>query len=89
MKNLAVLGFMLVAFSPALGQHSDGHSSHTTSDEDAVKTVIVSGYIDGMHINRDAEAALAAFHEDFVMHARIDGEVRQITIEQWVSRLKR
>ena len=91
MKNLLLIVLFLAAVSPtvspALAQNDDGPSAPASSDEDSVRAVIVSGYIEGMHINRDAEAALAAFHEDFVMHARVDGEVRQITIEQWVSRL--
>ena len=87
MKKLAIFAFAFAIVTPALGQHSNGHSNHASANEDAVKGVIVSGYIEGMHINRDAEAARAAFHEDFIMHARIEGQVRQITIDQWVSRL--
>jgi len=85
--NFPLVLLTLACFKPAFAQTGDGHSGHATSDEDAVKAVIVSGYIEGMHINRDAEAAIAAFHEDFVMHARVDGEVIQVTIDQWVSRL--
>ena len=85
MKHLAILLLTLIAFSPTFGQHEGGHDS--MAEEDAVKAVVVSGYIEGMHINRDAAAANAAFHPEFIMHVAREGKVSQVTLEQWTSRL--
>ena len=86
MKNVLLAVFAVSLTSNLLAQGHDG-SHDGTSDEEAVKAVIVSGYVEGMHINRDAAAAKKAFHPEFIMHVSRDGEVSQVTIDQWTSRL--
>ena len=86
MKSALLSTALLLLSTPVLAQHG-GHDGHGSSDEDAVKAVIVDGYIVGMHVNRDADAARAALHPEFIMHVSRDGNVRQVTIDQWTSRL--
>jgi hypothetical protein len=57
------------------------------NDEQAVKDVIVAAYVEGLHQNSDAEAGMAGFHPEFIMHFNREGEVVQITRDQWFSRL--
>jgi hypothetical protein len=40
-----------------------------------------------MNINRDAAATRAAFDPEFIMRYLREGEVRQVKLDQWVSRL--
>ena len=88
MKRALLSVFVFVIASPLFAQDGHGgHAGHDISDEDAIKKVIVDGYVVGMHVNRDAEAARAAFDPEFIMHVLRDGEVRQVTIDQWTSRL--
>ena len=83
MKTLTLTVALIALSMPALAQNSDADMA----DQEAVKDVIVSAYVEGMHINSDAEAALAGFHPEFIMHVARDGEISQVTIQAWTSRL--
>lgn len=56
-----------------------------SDDVAAVKAVIESAYVKGIHIDRDVEAIRKGFHPAFVMFAYKDGEVSTMTIDQWIS----
>lgn len=49
--------------------------------------VVRSAYVEGAHRDADAEAMRAGFHPQFVMFVLADGEVRQVTIDQWAERV--
>jgi hypothetical protein len=57
------------------------------SAEAAIEKVIVESYVQGIHINRDAEAIERGFHPDFVMSVYDDGQLVQVTLPQWLSRM--
>lgn len=73
---------LLLAAVPAVAQ------SHAGDDEDAaIRHVIQSAYIEGMHMNMSRAQAREGFHPEFVMFVRSDEGVRRVTIEEWIGRL--
>jgi len=74
-----------VAFSaPSFAQAGGGHGGH---DDDAIRQVVQSAYIEGMHMNAGRAKARAGFHPEFIMFVRSDDAVRRVTIEEWIGRL--
>ena len=55
-------------------------------EEKAIKQVIIDAYLEGAHVNQDAEAMKAGFHPNFIMFVNRDNEVSQVTIDQWAGR---
>jgi len=49
--------------------------------------VVRSAYVEGAHRDADAAAMRAGFHPQFVMFVLSDGDVRQVTIDQWAERV--
>jgi hypothetical protein len=58
-----------------------------SSDEDQIRQVITSAYIDGLHMNGSRDDIRAGFHPDFVMKVLGDNGVTDVTIEEWIARL--
>ena len=56
-------------------------------DTDAIREVIRSAYIEGIHLNGSREDIRAGFHPEFVMSVYSDGGVRPVSIEDWIARL--
>lgn len=72
----------LLAAAPAVAQ------THTGHDEDAaIRQVIQSAYIEGMHMNTSRAQARAGFHPEFIMFVRSDEGVRRVTLDEWIGRL--
>ncbi len=61
------------------------HGAH--HDEDAIRQVVQSAYIEGLHMNAGHDQVRAGFHPEFVMFVRSNEGVRTVTIEQWIGRL--
>lgn len=49
--------------------------------------VVRTAYVEGAHRDADASAMRAGFHPRFVMFVLADGDVRQVTIDQWADRV--
>jgi hypothetical protein len=49
--------------------------------------VITESYIDGIHKNGDRAVIRRGFHPSFVMKVLSNGQVSDVTIEQWIGRL--
>lgn len=63
-------------------------AASSPADAEAIRDVIASAYIEGLHRNGSREAIRAGFHPDFVMKYLDDeGGVRSVTIEEWIGRL--
>ncbi len=60
----------------------------TASDKAEIQDVIQRAYIEGIHINGDSAAIRSGFHPSFVMFIQRDGEIRQVLIEDWISRIE-
>lgn len=56
-------------------------------DAEAVREVITSAYIEGLHMNGSREDIRAGFHPDFVMKVLSDDAIVDVTIEEWIARL--
>ncbi|MFW6084228.1 MAG: nuclear transport factor 2 family protein [Gemmatimonadota bacterium] len=56
-------------------------------DAEAIREVITSAYIEGLHRNGSREDIRAGFHPDFVMKVLSDDGIVDVTIEDWIARL--
>ena len=57
-------------------------------ETEAVKKVIETAYVEGIHINQDIDAIRAGFHEEFTMVAYREGEISKTSIDEWVKRIE-
>lgn len=56
-------------------------------DADAIREVIRSAYIEGLHENGSRDAIRAGFHPEFVMSVYREGAITRVGIEEWIARL--
>ena len=63
------------AASPALAQ----------SDEDAIKALIQSAYVEGLQNLGDLDKTKAGFHPDFVLLGLRDGKLTKLPIAEWIA----
>ena len=59
------------------------------AEEEAVKEVITTAYIEGIHNERDVEKIRSGFHEGFNMLRFRDNSISPVPIEQWISGIER
>jgi hypothetical protein len=78
---IAIVG-LLVILPPSLMQ------AEKTDDVAAVKEVITSSYVEGIHINQDVDAIRKGFHKEFTMVMLSDGEISKMSIDEWVVRIE-
>ena len=57
------------------------------ADADAIRSVIGSAYVNGLHLNGSRDDIRSGFHPEFVMSVRTDEGVRKVSIEEWIGRL--
>jgi hypothetical protein len=55
------------------------------SDEDAIKALIQSAYVDGLQNLGDLEKTKAGFHPDFVLLGLRDGTLTRLPIAEWIA----
>ena len=65
---------------PAFAAAADG-------DTDAIKAVVKSAYVDGVHAKPSGAAMRTGFHPDFRMFVLKDGAVSAVTLDEWASRI--
>src|SRR5688572_27839918 len=81
MRNKGILVIAVTALAvPALA--ADG-------DVEAVKAVVKSAYVDGVHARPDAALMRAGFHPSFRMLVLKDGAVSPVTLDEWASRIEK
>ena len=78
-KALAAIASMVFCAAAAAAQ---------SSDADAVKAVVQSAYIEGVHVNLDATKMRQGFHPDFRMLMLRDGKLTAVTLEEWIARME-
>lgn len=86
MKRMTVLLMTLVLFA------STGLKAQDTGDPQevaAVKAVIESAYVQGIHIERNLDKIKAGFHPDFTMLILRDGQMSKMTIQEWMERIEK
>ena len=57
--------------------------------KEAVKEVILSAYVNGIHNGGPIKDIKKGFHEDFIMHAMADNGVNEITIQSWLENIEK
>ena len=55
------------------------------SEEDAIKALIQSAYVDGLQNLVDLEKTKAGFHPDFVLLGLRDGKLTKLPIAEWIA----
>ena len=65
-----------------------GHEGEHDTDKEAVEKVIVKSYIEGVHMNRDAEAMSKGFHPEFVMFVYKKDGMSKMSIDEWMDRIE-
>ncbi len=56
-------------------------------EADKIKSVLVSAYVEGIHMNRDSVAISNGFHPDFAMHVNDDGQIINVSLDMWLGRM--
>jgi ketosteroid isomerase-like protein len=79
-KALAVVASIVLCATVAAAAQS--------SDTDAVKAVVQSAYVEGVHVNLDAAKMRQGFHPDFRMLVLRDGKLTPVTLEEWIGRME-
>ncbi len=78
---LTLLALMLI-FSSALALTS---KAQPAGDEEAIKTLIQTAYVDGLQNLGDLEKTRAGFHPDFVLLGLRDGHLTRLPIADWIA----
>jgi len=55
------------------------------SDEEAIKKLIQTAYVDGLQNLGDLEKTRAGFHPDFVLLGLRDGQLTRLPIADWIA----
>lgn len=58
-------------------------------DQEAVKAVVRSAYVEGVHVKGDPALMRAGFHPDFRMFVLKDGALSTVTLEEWAGRIEK
>jgi hypothetical protein len=59
------------------------------ADADAVKAVVHSAYVEGVHAHPDSAAMRRGFHPDFRMLVLKDGALTAVPLEDWIARMEK
>lgn len=62
--------------------------SAAADDASAIKDVVTSAYVEGIHKEQDPEKIRAGFHADFIMFINADEGIRKVTRDGWIARIE-
>lgn len=60
-------------------------ASFAQSDEEAVKQVVTSAYVEGIHNRGNVDDIRKGFHPSFNMLRLINNEIKPLPIEEWIA----
>lgn len=60
-----------------------------TSDEEAVKQVVTSAYVEGIQNNGSVDDIRKGFHPSFNMLRLIENEIKPYPIEEWIAAIEK
>jgi hypothetical protein len=63
-------------------------SALAAPEEEAVKAVVQSAYVDGVHVKGDGAVMRTGFHPDFKMLVLRDGKMTSVALEEWIGRIE-
>lgn len=64
-------------------------SSFAQGDEDAVKQVINTAYIGGIHNGGPIDDIRKGFHPSFIMFVKNNNDIKSTTIEEWIGNIEK
>lgn len=64
-------------------------SAQQPSEENSIKQVVTSAYIEGIHNRGNVDDIRKGFHPTFKMLRLVDNEVKPLPIEEWISNLEK
>jgi hypothetical protein len=65
------------------------HAAFAQSDEEAVKAVVTSAYIEGIQNRGNIEDVRKGFHPTFTMLRLVDNTIKPLPIEEWITNLEK
>lgn len=86
MKAVLILVFALLVTGSTLAAQT---ASDVAVEQEAIRSVIQTAYIDGIYNERDTEKIMSGIHEDFNMLVLDDNSLSKVTIQQWVAGIER
>ena len=60
-----------------------------SNDEETIKQLIQTSYIDGIQNRGSSEDIRKGFHSSFTMLRLVDNEIKPLPIEEWISNLEK
>lgn len=60
-----------------------------TTEEEAIKKVVTSAYVEGIQNNGSIEDIREGFHPTFTMLRLVDNEVKPYPIEEWIAAIEK
>src|SRR5689334_1290877 len=60
-----------------------------STEEAAVKSVVTSAYVEGIHNNGSIDEIRKGFHPSFNMLRLIDNQVKPLPIEEWITNIEK
>lgn len=78
---LVAMAMLCPVYGAAVAAAADG-------DVEAVKAVVKSAYVDGVHVRGDAALMRAGFHPGFRMLVLKDGALTPVTLDDWAGRIE-
>ncbi len=83
-KYSAVIGLLIICWGSLLALPNND----IEKEKEAIKQVIETAYVKGIHIDRDPVAIRDGFHPDFTMLVFKDNQMSKVTLEDWIARLE-
>jgi hypothetical protein len=59
------------------------------TDEDAIRSVVTSAYIQGIHNRGSTDDIRKGFHPSFAMLRLVQNEIKPLPIEEWIAALEK
>ncbi len=87
-KGIAAGWGSIAAFAAVMAAAASAPAAAQTDDRAAVKAVIESAYVQGVHVKGDAALMRAGFHPDFRMLVLRDGKMTAVTLDEWAGRIE-
>lgn len=73
-RSIFIVGFLVVLVNSILAAPND-----IEKEKEAIKQVIETAYVKGIHIDRDPVAIRSGFHPDFTMLVFKDNQISKVT----------
>jgi hypothetical protein len=86
-RSLTCVVFLIAVASPLPVAAQHAQHAGGGRDADAIRSVVTEAYIEGIQKNGSRDAIRRGFHPGFVMKVLSNGQLSDVTIEQWIARM--